>query len=149
MTENTYTVQLVLTEPQKRDALAVRRAVFIEEQQVPEQIEMDQHDEPQADTLHFVAYNGASPIGAGRLRTYAQGVGKVERIAVQATERGSGIGRRLMLQIEETARQHGYHKLKLNAQTHARRFYEKLGYLPVGELFFEAGIEHIAMEKEL
>jgi predicted GNAT family N-acyltransferase len=144
-----YQIHPAQNEREKRDALSVRRTVFIEEQQVPEEIEMDQHDEAEAETIHFVAYAGDKPVGAGRLRTYAPGVGKVERVAVLASERGTGLGRQIMLAMEEAARKKGYARLKLNAQTHARRFYEKLGYIPVGEVFHEAGIEHIAMEKPL
>ncbi|MCK9906718.1 GNAT family N-acetyltransferase, partial [Frankia sp. Cpl3] len=103
--------------------------VFIEEQQVPEEIEIDLNDEAPK-TIHFVAYADEKPVGASRLRTYAPGIGKVERVAVLGSERGTGLGRKIMEVMEETARQHGYTKLKLNAQTHAQVFYEKLGYSP-------------------
>jgi len=144
-----YQIYMVKSEQEKADALAVRRIVFVEEQQVPEELEIDEHDHPDAAALHFVAYAGERPVGASRLRPYAPGVGKVERVAVLASERGTGLGRHIMLAMEDTARQQGFAKLKLNAQTHAQRFYEKLGYLPVGDVFDEAGIEHIAMEKTL
>lgn len=144
-----YQIYTVKSEQEKADALAVRRIVFVEEQQVPEELEIDEHDHPDAAALHFVAYAGERPVGASRLRPYAPGVGKVERVAVLASERGTGLGRHIMLAMEDAARQQGFAKLKLNAQTHAQRFYEKLGYLPVGDVFDEAGIEHIAMEKTL
>jgi predicted GNAT family N-acyltransferase len=144
-----YQIHTVQSEKEKADALAVRRLVFVEEQQVPEELEIDEHDEQDSATVHFVAYAGDKPVGASRLRPYAPGVGKVERVAVLGSERGTGLGRQIMLAMEETARQQGFTKLKLNAQTHAQRFYEKLGYTPVGDVFDEAGIEHIAMEKTL
>lgn len=144
-----YQIHATQNEREKRDALSVRRIVFIEEQQVPEEIEIDEHDDDATETIHFVAYSDGKPVGAARLRPYAPGVGKVERVAVHASERGTGLGRQIMLAMEETAREKGFAKLKLNAQTHAQRFYEKLGYVPVGDLFHEAGIEHIAMEKSL
>jgi predicted GNAT family N-acyltransferase len=144
-----YQIQPVRSEREMADALLVRRRVFIEEQQVPEEIEIDEHDRAGSGTEHFVAYAGDQPVGASRLRPYAPGVGKVERVAVLSSERGTGLGRQIMLAMEEAARRQGYRKLKLNAQTHAQRFYEKLGYTPVGEVFEEAGIEHIAMEKDL
>ncbi len=144
-----YQIHTVQTEQEKKDALSVRRIVFIEEQQVPEDLEIDEHDGDDPATIHFVAYAGDKPVGASRLRTYAPGVGKVERVAVLGSERGTGLGRQIMVMMEETAREMGFQKLKLNAQTHAQRFYEKLGYTPVGDVFDEAGIEHIAMEKNL
>ncbi|MEJ8546737.1 GNAT family N-acetyltransferase [Brevibacillus borstelensis] len=132
-----------------QSALSVRRAVFIREQQVPEEIEIDSHDRIDSETIHFVVYRGEQAVGASRLRPYTPGIGKVERVAILSSERGTGLGRLLMLAMEETARRQGFKGLKLNAQTHAQRFYEKLGYSPVGEVFEEAGIEHIAMEKAI
>ncbi len=142
-------IRIVQTGREKQDALDVRKFVFIEEQQVPEDLEIDEHDEPSAKTVHFVAYVEQIPVGAGRLRTYTDGVGKVERVAVMKNQRGTGLGAQLMRVIEQEAVRQGYKKLKLNAQCHAQRFYEKLGYHPVGEVFDEAGIDHIAMEKEI
>ncbi|MGO0062168.1 GNAT family N-acetyltransferase [Brevibacillus fluminis] len=144
-----YDIRVAETEADRDAAFFVRRAVFIDEQQVPEEIEMDQFDERFSPTIHFVATKGTQPVGAARLRTYADGIGKVERVAVTETERGTGLGRALMEVLEQTARGQGYEKLKLNAQCHAQRFYEKLGYEQVGEMFVEAGIDHVAMEKKL
>lgn len=146
---NDYDIRVARSEAEKEDAFTVRRVVFIEEQQVPEEIEMDHFDERNSPTVHFVATKGTEPVGAARLRTYAEGVGKVERVAVKASERGTGLGRAIMEVLEQTARDHGYAKLKLNAQCHAQHFYEKLGYAQIGEIFVEAGIDHIAMEKKL
>lgn len=143
-----YQIHMVKSEQEKADALAVRRVVFVEEQQVPEELEIDEHDHPDAAVLHFVAYaeNGRSgQAGCVRMRpAWARW-----NVSVLASERGTGLGRHIMLAMEDAARQQGFAKLKLNAQTHAQRFYEKLGYLPVGDVFDEAGIEHIAMEKTL
>ncbi|KQL43891.1 acetyltransferase [Brevibacillus choshinensis] len=145
----TYLIQTVQSEKEMADALSVRRLVFIEEQEVPADLEIDEHDEANSGTTHFVAYAGETPVGASRLRPYAPGVGKVERVAVNKTERGTGLGRLIMLAMEENAHKQNYETLKLNAQTHAQRFYEKLGYEPHGDVFDEAGIEHIAMVKAL
>lgn len=149
MNLRTYQIQRVTTEQELADALSVRRLVFIEEQEVPEDLEIDEHDTLDSGTIHFVVYREGNPVGASRLRTYAPGVGKIERVAVAKTERGTGLGRQIMLAMEELAKQHGYDSLKLNAQTQAQRFYEKLGYEPFGDLFDDAGIEHIAMVKSI
>ncbi|USG67330.1 GNAT family N-acetyltransferase [Brevibacillus ruminantium] len=137
----------VQTEQQLQDALSVRHDVFIKEQQVPQEIEIDEHDRIGSGTLHFVVYRGGVAVGAGRLRPYSPGISKVERVAIAKSERGTGLGRLLMLYMEETAKRQRNKGLKLNAQTHAQPFYEKLGYTPIGSVFVEAGIEHIAMEK--
>lgn len=145
----TFQIRVVKSEQELQDAFRVRRNVFIEEQEVPEEIEMDDHDTLSSATIHFVAYDQGQPVGASRLRPYQPGVGKVERVAVLGSERGTGLGRHIMVMMEETAQSNGYEKLKLNAQCHAQGFYEKLGYTPLGDVFEEAGIPHISMEKRL
>lgn len=144
-----YQIEKAASPRQLEDALRVRRTVFVEEQGVPDDLEMDEYDALDRGVVHFVAYTGGTPAGASRLRPYAPGVGKVERVAVIRTERGKGLGRAIMLAMEEAARESGFRQLKLNAQIQARGFYEKMGYEPYGELFEEAGIPHIAMVKTL
>lgn len=141
-------VQQAQTIEEKKDAFAVRTKVFIDEQNVPPDLEYDEHDESNA-TLHFVAYRGDSPVGAARLREYAPHIGKAERVAVLKEARGLGIGAELMNQLSKKAMDLGFHKIKLNAQLQAEPFYRQLGYERKGDVFLEAGIEHIAMEKEL
>ncbi|WP_134686485.1 GNAT family N-acetyltransferase [Brevibacillus migulae] len=144
---HTLQIRVVSKDEELQDALTVRRLVFIEEQEVPEDLEIDEHDTLSSPTIHFVAYQGDTPVGASRLRTYQPGVGKIERVAVLGSTRGTGLGRAIMEFMEETARANGYAKVKLNAQCHAQGFYEKLGYVPYGDIFDDAGIPHIAMEK--
>ncbi|MFC5972773.1 GNAT family N-acetyltransferase [Halomarina salina] len=147
-------VVVATTDAQRADALAVRRAVFVEEQDVPESLELDDHDEDPT-TDHLVAYDGDDAVGAARLRPYDEGsssesVGKVQRVAVVADRRGEDWGRRLMTSVEELARERGYERLVLDVQTHARGFYEALGYVVVDETeFLDAGIPHVGMEKRL
>jgi predicted GNAT family N-acyltransferase len=146
----TYSVKRVQNEMEKEQALNVRRRVFIDEQQVPEELEVDEHDHPNASTLHVLAVNEQGQVvGAGRLREYEPGTGKVERVAVLSSCRGHGLGRLLMEKLENEAKEQNYRTLKLNAQLHAQPFYERLGYQPYGDTFMDAGIEHIAMVKSL
>lgn len=144
-----YNVRIARTPTEKQDAFAVRRTVFIEEQQVPPEIEMDEYDRAEAETVHFVAYLNNLPVGAARFRRYTAAIAKAERVAVVESERGSGLGRQLMHAIEEAARSQGYEQIKLFAQLSASGFYERLGYQQVGETFEQAGIEHIEMIKPL
>jgi predicted GNAT family N-acyltransferase len=140
-------VRVVTTDAERQDAFAVRRAVFVDEQGVDEELEWDEYDEPDADATHFVAYDDGDVVGAARLRGAEPGVGKVERVVVAADRRGEDWGKRLMTAVEEAARERGFDRLKLHAQTRVRSFYEKLGYEAVGEEFVEADIPHVEMRK--
>ncbi|MED1663257.1 GNAT family N-acetyltransferase [Brevibacillus laterosporus] len=144
-----YTIRQVTAEKELQDALHVRRVVFIEEQQVPEDLEIDEYDQLSDPTIHVVAYRNNEPVATGRLRSHETGVGKIERVAVKQETRGTGLGRDLMNHMEKLAVQQGYSTLKLSAQLHAQPFYEKLGYVGYGEIFDDAGIDHIMMKKQL
>lgn len=123
----------------------VRTAVFIDEQHVPPELEFDEHD-PDPACTHVLAFDGDTPIATGRIDV-SQG-GKVGRVAVLAPYRRSGIGTALMQRLHAVAREHGLRGVWCNAQTAAEAFYRRLGYRATGDLFFEAGIEHIRMEHD-
>lgn len=136
-------------EAERRDAFDVREAVFVVEQGISADLEYDEHDDPDADARHFVAYDDGRPVGAARLRTYEPGVGKVERVAVRSDVRGEGWGRRLMTAVREVAKDSGHDRLRLHAQVRVSGFYDALGYETVDGPFEEAGIPHVAMVLEL
>lgn len=125
--------------------LAVRREVFIEGQNVPEALEVDGLDES---AHHFLARIGARVIGAARLRVL-ENYCKAERVAVRQAGRGAGVGRALMQAIEQDARREAVSSIVLNAQVAVRGFYERLGYVADGDVFFEADIAHQRMIKSL
>ncbi|PSL50892.1 putative GNAT family N-acyltransferase [Salsuginibacillus halophilus] len=130
----------------KQDVFDVRYEVFVHEQNVPEEEEIDEHDET---ARHFALYNEeGQAVGAGRMRLLDD-AGKAERIAVRASFRKSGAGRQLMEAIEKEAAAEGKGKIKLHAQLQALPFYKSLGYTVTSEEFFDAGIPHHAMEKQL
>ncbi|HJV45689.1 MAG TPA: GNAT family N-acetyltransferase [Bacillota bacterium] len=141
-------IKRISTDKEKEEAQSVRTNVFVEEQKVPRKLETDELDEAPS-TIHFVGYYKGQPVGAARLRLYQDKIGKIERVAILSPVRGIGLGAFLMKRIEEEAKLQGFHKLKLNAQLHAAPFYTKLGYRAYGDIFMDADIEHIAMEKEL
>jgi predicted GNAT family N-acyltransferase len=122
----------------------IRREVFVDEQDVPLDEEMDAHD---ANSTHFLALLDGEPVGTARLRTLGDGTPKAERVAVRAAHRKTGIGRGLMPALEDAARAKGH--LVLNAQVPVIPFYERLGYKTEGPVFDEAGIPHRAMRKRL
>lgn len=138
-------VTVVKNEAQYQDALKVRKIVFVGEQNVPEDLEIDEYEK---DAVHFVAYDGDKPVGAGRFRKKGDKI-KVERICVLKSRRGEHIGVEIMEAIEaEVSRSHSGN-LVLNAQTHAIPFYKKLGYHITSEEFDEAGIPHVEMQKNI
>lgn len=131
------------TEDQLQDAFTVRKKVFVEEQKVPIELEIDEFEN---NSTHFVLYDQLTPVGAGRFRIL-DGIGKVERICILSTYRGNGAGTLIMQAIEQFAIGQNIATLKLNAQTYAVPFYEKLGYKVVSAEFMDAGIPHKTMMK--
>jgi predicted GNAT family N-acyltransferase len=125
---------------------SIRTKVFIEEQQVPKDLEMDEWEEK---SVHFLAWLGDVPVGTCRLRFIDHDTGKAERVAVLKEYRKTGAGTKLMQALETFARQKGAKKISLNAQVSALPFYEKLGYTAFGTPFEDAGILHMRMEKNL
>lgn len=122
--------------------LAIRRTVFIEEQGVAEEEEVDGLD---PDCLHLLATRDGEPVGAARLRPYGPGVVKAERVAVLREARGEGIGAALMQGLHLLARRQGAEEVVLAAQLTALPFYERLAYVAEGPVFLDAGIEHRRM----
>ncbi|WP_121820485.1 GNAT family N-acetyltransferase [Halostella salina] len=138
-------VRVVRTDAEYDDALAVRFAVFVEEQGVPKDLEVDEYED---DAVHFVAYLDDDPVGAARLREYGDDA-KVERVAVLPPHRGEGHGAEIMREVEGVAAARDYARIVLHAQTRAAGFYDNRGYERVGEEFEEAGIPHVEMVKNL
>ena len=138
--------EVVTTSEMLDDAYEIRKAVFVREQGVPVENEIDQFE---SSATHVIGYDEQrSPFATGRFRPYQNGA-KIERVAILPTHRRSGYGKALMLFIEEAAKNRGYQTLSLNAQCHAQRFYESLGYKASGDIFLEENIEHILMNKTI
>lgn len=138
-------LKIVASEQELQEAFSIRKTVFVEEQHVPLVEEIDHHED---EATHFVLVEDQRAIGAGRFRE-VEGIGKVERICVLQEARGTGAGKEIMLGIELFAKANGFHTLKLNAQTYAIPFYEKLGYTVISDEFMDAGIPHKTMKKTL
>ena len=122
---------------------AVRRAVFIDEQGVSETLEWDAHD---AASIHWLAASDdGTPIGCARLLPD----GHLGRMAVLPGWRGRGVGHALLAAVTSAAKLRGHATLRLSAQTHAAAFYARAGFVAVGDEYDEAGIPHVAMQKNL
>lgn len=113
----------------------IRQQVFIDEQQVPEDLEWDAQDE---EATHFLLLRAGHPVGTGRLLKN----GHIGRVAILRQHRGIGLGDRLMRAIIDHAVDHGMIELHLSAQTHAIPFYRQLGFEICSEVYLDAGIEH-------
>lgn len=126
------------------EALRLRELVFIQEQGIARDEELDGRD---AECIHFLAWRGDLAAGCARLRPLGAAQAKVERVAVLAELRGHGVGRALMEAVEAEAARRGRPNLVLHAQMASQAFYDRLGWSSVGEPFDEAGVPHCRMEK--
>jgi len=124
------------------DAHAIRRVVFIEEQNVPEADELDGTDHS---CIHLVVYDGEIPVSTGRIMITGEDF-IIGRVATLKSHRSQGIATGVMQALIDACVTMGGERQILHAQTHARGFYEKLGFVAYGEEFDDAGIPHIAME---
>ena len=124
------------------DAHLIRNEVFINEQSVPV---ADEHDGTDGSCVHLVAYEGDIPVSTGRIMINNDDF-VIGRVATIKSHRGRGIATGVMQALIDACVTMGSHRQTLHAQTHARKFYEKLGFTAYGEEFMDAGIPHIAME---
>jgi predicted GNAT family N-acyltransferase len=132
---------------ERRGALALRHEVFVDEQGVPPELEIDEHD---TTALHLVALDDGRIVGTCRLVDDAAARrAKFGRLVVALDARGGGIGRALLDEAERRARALGRERMVLTAQTSAMSLYERAGYTARGDAFLDAGIEHMTMEKTL
>ncbi|MDQ3216204.1 MAG: GNAT family N-acetyltransferase [Pseudomonadota bacterium] len=124
------------------DLRAVRETVFVQEQNVPVDEEWDALD-PQC--VHVIARAAdGTPIGTGRLTPER----RIGRMAVLREWRNKGVGDALLLALLAQAQERGWREVALNAQVDAQRFYARHGFIPGGERFMEAGIEHQPMQRK-
>lgn len=140
-------IKVVETEKELVDAKAVRSQVFQKEQGIAVEVDFDGKDN-EAD--HIIAYFNSRSVGTTRIR-YTNGgkTAKIERTAVLREFRGQNIGKQIIEYALCYLKDKGIEKAILNAQEHAKRFYEKLGFQQEGEIFVEAGIPHVRMFKDL
>lgn len=138
-------VKIVESEEELQQAYDIRMVVFVEEQNVPPEEEID---DLEGSAIHFIGYDHENPVAASRLR-FVEEYGKLERICVLKEARGKSFGKEIIQAMEKVVQEKGFKKAKLNAQTHAEGFYQKLGYHTISGEFMDAGIPHVTMIKEL
>ena len=126
--------------------LKLRFEVFVDEQGVPAEIERDAYDEV---AIHLLALRNGEPVGTARILPNGE-IGKIGRVCVVKTARGTGLGAALIRACLVEMRADGrFSKAALGSQVYAIAFYEKLGFAAYGEEFDDAGIPHRMMEKAL
>jgi len=124
------------------EAQRIRFTVFVDEQRVPAEIEMDEHD---ASSIHALAFAEGRAVGTGRLLVD----GHIGRMAVLKEWRGRGVGRALLRALIDAARRRGDKDVVLNSQVHALGFYGAEGFEAEGPVYEEAGIPHQVMRLKL
>lgn len=142
-------VKPVETPAELEGAVAVRMRVFVGEQGIPADVEVDEADSA-PDTVHAVALHDGRVIATGRLLPDVDGKGPhVGRMAVEQDWRRSGVGGLLLTFLEEQGRALGFRQITLHAQEYVKSFYARHGYEEVGDMFLEVDIPHREMVKRL
>ncbi|KAF9108580.1 hypothetical protein BGX29_010186 [Mortierella sp. GBA35] len=143
-----FTIRFVETPEDLARCHDVRLKVFSDEQGYDRSVEIDEID---SECLHWVAVDENNEgVGTARLYRYSPTVGKVGRVAVLSSTRGTGLGRLIMEALEQYVIEHmDLEKLALSSQVPRKGFYEKLGYVASGDEYPDEGQPHIYMEKTL
>ena len=139
------TIRIADTATDVLKVMVVRGIVFMEEQQVDWEGEIDEFED---ESIHVLAQWDGQPAGAGRLRLLEDGWAKLERIAVRPRWRGRGLARGITGFLMEEARRRGATRMKLHAQTYLEAFYAGFGFRREGDVFDECGIDHVLMLRE-
>ena len=139
-------VGTVDSEAEMRQVQGIRQTVFVEEQGIPLELERDGRD---AEATHVLVRIGVAPVATGRLVDVAEGVGKIERIAVLRPFRGRGLGRRVVGRLEELAERAGLHTLQLEPHHFLEAFYESQGYRTISGTVTAGPHRLIRMEKTI
>jgi predicted GNAT family N-acyltransferase len=141
---NQSPVTLAVSDADQQACYAVRTEVFVHEQNVPLELELDEYD---AVATHFLMRDGTgTPIATARL-VNKYGKAKIGRVAVVQSVRGQGLGLLLMQAVLEEAKRQGFSEAILDSQTYAIPFYERLGFVAEGDEFDDAGIPHFLMRR--
>lgn len=138
-------IRLATTSEDILKVMVVRGIVFIEEQQVDWEGEIDEFEDT---SIHVLGEVGGQPVASGRLRLLPDGWAKLERIAVRPRWRGRGIARQIVRFLISEASVREARRLKMHAQVHLEDFYREFGFVREGAVFDECGIDHILMVRD-
>lgn len=138
-------IERVKTKEQLNEAFRIRKDVFVREQGIAEEIEIDEYEDK---SEHVLACYNHKAVGTGRVRQ-AGDQAKLERICVLESHRKHKLGKAIMDELEAIAREMGLNEVKLHSQMQAAGFYEKLRYRTASAPFLEENIPHVRMTKQL
>jgi len=138
--------KLVTSDRELQDAFEVRRQVFVEEQGISESLVFDGHD---GEALHMVVKDRGKVIATARVRFLSDKQAKIERMAILKPFRRRGIGRGIISFLNEQLSNRQVDQLILHAQYSVVAFYRSCGFEESGSPFWEAGIKHIKMKRQL
>lgn len=142
-------IKILKSEEELNLGFALRIEVFVREQNVPLELELDEKDHSE-NTVHIGYFHDDKLIGVARLIDMDKDVIHIGRVAIDKNYRGKGIGRDLIIGCETTAKLILKREvtIELSAQIQAEKFYESLGYYRVNNtIYLDAGIEHVDMRK--
>lgn len=144
-------IKILNTEADKKLGFDLRLKVFVDEQKVPLELEIDEKD-TLATTVHIGCFKDEKLVGVARLIDMDKEIIHIGRVAIDKNYRGSGLGSEIMLGCEEVAKEVLKHPftLELSAQVQAENFYKNLGYSRVNNnIYLDAGIKHVDMKKTI
>ena len=141
-----FSYKLVASDRELKAAFEVRRQVFVEEQGISEDIELDDYDR---EALHMVVKDGEKVIGTARVLFLSANQAKLERMAILKPFRRKGIGSRIIAFLNKELRNRQINQVFLHAQYPIVAFYKSCGFKESGSPFWEAGIRHIKMQGRL
>ena len=144
-------IRILESEKDRLLGFKLRTEVFVNEQNVPIELELDEKDNSEH-TIHIGYFNGDELIGVARLIDMDKEVIHIGRVAIDKNHRGEGIGHKLILGCEDIAKKvlNRDFNIELSAQVYVETFYKKLGYNRINNnIYIDAGIEHIDMRKTI
>ena len=144
-------IRILESEKERSLGFKLRTEVFVNEQNVPKELELDEKDNSEY-TIHIGYFKDDKLIGVARLIDMDKEIIHIGRVAIDKNRRGEGIGYKLILGCEDIAKKvlNRDFNIELSAQVYAENFYKKLGYNRVNDnIYIDAGIEHIDMKKTI
>lgn len=138
--------KVVVSDSELEGAFEVRKQVFVAEQGVPEDLELDELD---MEAMHVVVKDGERIVGTARVLFLAASQAKLERMAILKPFRRRGIGKGIISFLDEEFKNRGTEQVVLHAQCSAVNFYKSCGFEESGSPFWEVGIKHVKMQKRL
>ena len=144
-------IRILESEKERSLGFKLRTEVFVNEQNVPKELELDEKDNSEY-TIHIGYFKDDKLIGVARLIDMDKDIIHIGRVAIDKNHRGEGIGHKLILGCEDIAKKvlNRDFNIELSAQVYVETFYKKLGYNRINNnIYIDAGIEHIDMRKTI